>query len=425
MAQTSYPFDGSSVSETLYSQFFRQLQDTGVAGSINGLDLKASGDSSGMNVKVQPGFAIVRGHAYQSTAVETLTIAAADSSAVRIDLVVLRLDPAANSIVLAVLTGTAGGSEPAPTQTDTGNYELPLAAVTVAANATTISSANVADRRRYTGTRVRAWTTDTRPSGPRVGQLGFNSTTSLYEYWSGSIWLSISPTVEWTQIQNLPTLFAPAAHTHSLGDVNAPSGFPPASHSHTYSQITEKPSTFAPAPHTHAWSDITNEPAFAPVSHSHSQYLTGSGTIDWAQGSKRPYNNAASGSNWYAVWVENGGDFCRNTSAAKFKENIRDYEIDPDVVLKLRPVIYDRKDKVDDETGDVVEGRKNEVGLIADRVDELGMKWMVNYLDGEVDGLRYDLLGVALLPVVQRQAKQIADLAARLDAMERRHGGGK
>jgi hypothetical protein len=84
----------------------------------------------------------------------------------------------------------------------------------------------------------------------------------------------------------------------------------------------------------------------------------------------------------------------------------------------MRPVIYDRKDQVDEETGKLRPGRKGEVGLIADEAHDLGLNWIVQYMDGEVDALRYDLLGVALLPVVQRQAKQISDLEERLAALE-------
>jgi hypothetical protein len=120
------------------------------------------------------------------------------------------------------------------------------------------------------------------------------------------------------------------------------------------------------------------------------------------------------------VWVEGSGTFCRNTSARKFKENIQDFEINPDTVLKMRPVIYDRKDQIDEETGKVRPGRKGEVGLIADEAHDLGLEWLVQYMDGEIDALRYDLLGVALLPVVQRQAAQIEDLEGRLAALEAR-----
>lgn len=173
------------------------------------------------------------------------------------------------------------------------------------------------------------------------------------------------------------------------------------------------------ATHSHTWSSITSKPTtFAPSSHSHSSYLESGDTISWANGSKKPYSNTATDGTYYAVWVEGSGTFCRNTSARKFKENIQDFPIDPDAVLQIRPVIYDRKDQVDDETGELRPGRKGEVGLIADEVDELDLKWLVQYMDGEVDALRYDLLGVALLPVVQRQAQQIDDLEARLARLE-------
>jgi len=97
--------------------------------------------------------------------------------------------------------------------------------------------------------------------------------------------------------------------------------------------------------------------------------------------------------------------------------------VNEDAVLSLRPVIYDRKDQLDDETGEVKVGRKDEVGFIAEEVEAAGLDWMVNYLDGQVDGLRYDLLGVALVPVVQRQDKQIKALEARLEALEARLAG--
>jgi hypothetical protein len=91
----------------------------------------------------------VRGHYYDSTAEETLTIAAADLSNPRIDRVVLRLDPTANSIILAVITGTPAPSPSAPalTQTTGAVYELPIALVAVGTAVATIAPANVTDER--------------------------------------------------------------------------------------------------------------------------------------------------------------------------------------------------------------------------------------------------------------------------------------
>jgi hypothetical protein len=373
-----------------------------------------------MTVKVNSGFAIVRGHAIYSTAIEPLTVTASNTTA-RVDRVVLKLDPATNSITLVVKPGTAGSSTPpALTQTDTSTYELSLATVAVGANVTSISAASVTGDRQFVGNTVGGWTTATRPSSPRTGRLGYNTTTATWEFWSGSAWTNITQAIDWTTLTNKPATFAPAAHTHLWADItDKPTTFTPATHSHTWDSVTGKPTTFTPATHSHTWSSITSKPTtFAPSSHSHSSYLESGDTISWANGSKRVHADSVSGSGtYYAVWVQGDGTFARNTSSIKFKENVRDFAIDPDDVLKLRPVIYDRKDRVDSE-GTVREGRKDEVGLIAEETEKAGFGWLVNYLDGEVDGLRYDLLGVALLPLVQRQAQQLEDLEARLARLE-------
>ncbi|ATI18646.1 minor tail protein [Streptomyces phage Amethyst] len=420
MAITSYPFDAQSITETDYSRLFREFQSTGVADGVGGTSLYTYADGTGMTVKVNSGFAIVRGHALYSTATETVTIPAANTSS-RVDRVVLRLDPAANSITIAVKQGTAGSATPpALTQTDTGTYEFPLAKVTVGANVTSISAASVQGERKFLGNTVGGWTTDTRPDSPRIGRLGFNQSTSTWEFWNGTAWTSLVAAVDWNSLSNKPSTFTPATHSHAYADITSkPTTFPPSTHSHDWDDVTGKPTTFAPSTHSHTWSSVTSKPTtFPPSSHSHSQYLESGDTISWANGSKKPYSNTATDGTWYAVWVEGSGTFCRNTSARKFKENIQDFEIDPDTVLKMRPVIYDRKDQVDEETGELRPGRKGEVGLIADEAHDLGLNWIVQYLDGEIDALRYDLLGVALLPVVQRQAKQIEDLEARLARLE-------
>jgi hypothetical protein len=420
VAITSYPFDSTAVTETDYSRLFREFQSTGVADGVGGTGLSVFADGTGMTVKVNSGFAIVRGHAIYSTATEVLTIGASSTSA-RVDRVVLRLDPAANSIVLAVKAGTAGSTTPPTlTQTDTGIYEFSLARITVGANVTSISAASVQGERKFVGNTVGGWTTDTRPDSPRIGRLGFNQSTSSWEFWNGTAWSDMAPSVSWSALTGKPATFTPAAHTHLWADLtDKPTTFAPASHTHDWSQITGEPATFPPSTHSHTWSSVTSKPTtFPPSSHSHSNYLESGDTISWANGSKKPYSNTATDGTYYAVWVEGSGTFCRNTSARKFKENIQDFPIDPDAVLKIRPVIYDRKDQVDEESGELRPGRKGEVGLIADEVDELDLKWLVQYMDGEVDALRYDLLGVALLPVVQRQAQQISDLEGRLARLE-------
>lgn len=192
MTQTSYPFDAQDTTETQYSQLFRRLQSTGVAGTPDTTDLKVTADSSGMSVKVAAGFAIVRGHAYRSDAQETLTITASATSPRR-DLVVLRLDPSSNSISLAVKAGTPAASptDPALTQTENDIFEIALARVEVPANAVTITASNVLDRRTYIGSQFGLWQTALRPSGV-IGRVGFNSSIGKAEVHDGSAWKSLA-----------------------------------------------------------------------------------------------------------------------------------------------------------------------------------------------------------------------------------------
>jgi hypothetical protein len=147
MAQTSWPFENIDTSETQFSLWASNIGQGVIADK--GFELEPFADSSGMNVKVRSGQALVRGHYYDSTATETLTIANADLSNPRIDLVVLRLDPTANSIVLAVITGTPNSSPSAPalTQTVGAVYELPLAEVYVNTATATIAPEDVTDLR--------------------------------------------------------------------------------------------------------------------------------------------------------------------------------------------------------------------------------------------------------------------------------------
>ncbi|QEQ94057.1 minor tail protein [Streptomyces phage Saftant] len=406
MAQTSYPFDAQTVSESQYSQYFRELQDSGVVGSANDTTLKVTSAGTSMNLSVSIGQAVVRGHFYNNDAVATVTIAAADTAA-RTDRVVLRLDPAANSIVLAVVKGAAGGSVPTLTQTDTGIYEMVLANVTVGASVTSISAASVVDQRRFVGSRIGAWSTALRPTSPRTGKLGFNTDTLVWEFWNGTAWTNLTQSVDWSSLSNKPSTFPPASHTHVWADTtDKPTTFPPSSHTHDWSQIVNEPATFPPSTHSHSWSSITSKPTtFTPSSHSHSTYLESGDTISWANGSKKPASNSVSdGGPYYAVWVEGSGVFARNTSSIRFKENVRDHPIDPKAVLALRPVIYDRK---------LEEGktsrRTDEFGLIAEEVHEQ-IPEIINILDGEVDGIRYDLLPVAMITVLQDQQKRIEAL---------------
>jgi hypothetical protein len=194
MAELSWPFENQDTTETQYSELFKRLQNDGVAGDPTTNLLRVTGDSTGMNVKVAAGFAIVRGHIYQNTAQITLTITAAASQP-RIDLVVLELDPTNNAILVKVVDGTPAATPAAPTLTQTNDaiYQLAIASVAVAANVTTISAANVTDSRPFLGAQWGVWRTATRPTTTRVGLAGYNTTTGQPEFWNGTAWAVFAP----------------------------------------------------------------------------------------------------------------------------------------------------------------------------------------------------------------------------------------
>lgn len=149
MAQSSWPFENIDTSETQFSQWARNIGEGVKTGALNQLEVFA--DSTGMQVKVKSGQALIRGHYYQNTAQETLTVTAADLTNPRIDTVVLELDPSANSIVLKVIAGSPA-VVPAPeplVQTDAGVYQVKLAEVLIDAAATTIAAGKVTDGRTY------------------------------------------------------------------------------------------------------------------------------------------------------------------------------------------------------------------------------------------------------------------------------------
>lgn len=197
MAETSWPFhdgvDGTPVLETQWSIMARQWSATGVVGIPGDTNLQCYGNSSGLEVHVRAGRAGVRGHWYDSDAVETLAISANSSGNPRIDRVVLQLDPSADEAVLAVLTGTpaASPSAPALTQTDDGVYELSLGFVAVANGAAGIDAGNVSDDRTFASIPYTPALSSRRPDGPVVGQRIWETDTGYDMVWNGSAWAPV------------------------------------------------------------------------------------------------------------------------------------------------------------------------------------------------------------------------------------------
>ncbi|MEJ1195084.1 tail fiber domain-containing protein [Pseudarthrobacter sp. CCNWLW207] len=174
----------------------------------------------------------------------------------------------------------------------------------------------------------------------------------------------------------------------------------------SWAAITGKPATFTPTAHTHAGSDVTSAVALA-------------------DGSAYAFNNNVAGTTFYAVWVGNdgGNHLGKNTSSMRYKQNVRPYAVDPEKVLQLEPKIFDRKPvRIPTPEGQegpdqMVTGATDEYGLIAEEVHELVPEIVVWY-EGEIDGIRYDLLALALLDVAKDQDRQLNEQDDRLAALE-------
>jgi hypothetical protein len=137
---------------------------------------------------------MVQGHYYINTTAVTVSLTTADAVNDRIDTVVLRLDPVANTIVAAVVTGTPALSPVAPTLTQVepyGVYEFPLADVLVPATAGVPGT--ITDRRAFMGERFGVWTTANRPDPGTGVAFGYNSTLEATEFYDGTEWRSVAP----------------------------------------------------------------------------------------------------------------------------------------------------------------------------------------------------------------------------------------
>ena len=195
MAITAFPFETDDTTEEQFSRLMSEAVDTGIAAGQGSTFFNIS--PSGMGIVAATGAAVIRGVFGFTTGTEgPVSVANGHATLTRIDMAVLRLDRSNNVMTLAVVQGTASSTptDPTLTQTDTGIYEMPLARLTIPAGAGTMLSGYITDLRQFVGTTTGVWTSSSRPSAPRKGKLGYNVTTSLWEWYNGTSWANLIPT---------------------------------------------------------------------------------------------------------------------------------------------------------------------------------------------------------------------------------------
>ena len=140
-------FDRAETSD-LFRLLFSKLVSNGVLASPS--DCFQVVAAEGLNVTVRPGFGMINGAFAYDEAENTLTLEKAPAQYSRIDRIVLRCNYADRLCELVVKTGTVANNSVAPkiVQPAAGDYyELGLATVTVGANVTAVTQANITDTR--------------------------------------------------------------------------------------------------------------------------------------------------------------------------------------------------------------------------------------------------------------------------------------
>lgn len=129
-----------------FATYFASFVGNGIyADSASNLQVTAKG---GMVVEVAIGKAWLNGYYYENTAAKNLTLDIADGTEERIDRIVVRLDLINRQITTEIKKGAGGSVAVAPDlQRDSDIYELCLADIVVAANATEITQTAITDTR--------------------------------------------------------------------------------------------------------------------------------------------------------------------------------------------------------------------------------------------------------------------------------------
>ena len=100
-------------------------------------------------------------------------------------------------------------------------------------------------------------------------------------------------------------------------------------------------------------------------------------------------------------------DAFQDSSSIRYKENVIDLEDFTEAVMAMRPVRYDIK-----------KNGKNDIGFIAEEVNELIPEVVGKNHDGEVESVNYARLSVVLLQQVQKQQSLIEKLEERISKLE-------
>ena len=107
-------------------------------------------------------------------------------------------------------------------------------------------------------------------------------------------------------------------------------------------------------------------------------------------------------------WNPNTGQFYQDTSSIRYKENITPLADDFGRLLQAEPKTYTRPGNPD----------RWEIGYIAEDIDALGLAKLVQYKDGQPDGLNYEKMVLYLTEIAKSQKATIEDQQRQIDELK-------
>ena len=117
--------------------------------------------------------------------------------------------------------------------------------------------------------------------------------------------------------------------------------------------------------------------------------------------------------NAVTVMVDSNGQLGTVNSSRRYKEDIQDMGDASSALMQLRPVTYRYTQAYADGSKPI------DYGLIAEEVEEVYPDLVAHLKNGDVETVQYHKINSMLLNEVQKQHREITDLKARLDALER------
>lgn len=112
------------------------------------------------------------------------------------------------------------------------------------------------------------------------------------------------------------------------------------------------------------------------------------------------------------AWIGDNGQLGYASSSERYKKHIRPMDVTDEQVAMLVLVSFQWR-------AAVAADDRREVGLIAERLVDAGLGWAVfTDPDGRPEGINYDMIGLVLLPAVQRLIRDRDSIIQRLEALE-------